>query len=301
MAQETEVTKTVERTPVNLWVENRDGRFQIQMAHRGEGSSFCIAVINHWADDAEALAQFIVTACNAYGPMREALEPIYEKTNFVRKHSGDEISDNHFFGGGLTWGDIRALRRSYDAAVPTGNHETAWLIERSTERGPCWWGQDDGEHAWTHDHMQARRYCSKEDAERDASDMGLDDWFVCEHAWTELSTLPSNDARSDEIGRLRECERVLRIIMEDPRGRGIDPEHRRQARAALNGVSQPATSTASDPLMKETAALVALAEANIPTDVQELLMRGNPDRDVAPGALRKACEAYGAALDGGKK
>ena len=38
----------------------------------------------------------------------------------------------------------------------------------------------------------------------------------------------------------------------------------------------------------QAAALVALAEANIPVDVQELLVFGSPMRGVAPGALRKA-------------
>lgn len=39
------------------------------------------------------------------------------------------------------------------------------------------------------------------------------------------------------------------------------------------------------------AALTALAEANIPTDVQELLVRGDPMRGIAPGALAKAIAA----------
>ena len=38
----------------------------------------------------------------------------------------------------------------------------------------------------------------------------------------------------------------------------------------------------------QAAALVALAENNIPVDVQELLVFGNPMRGVAPGALGKA-------------
>lgn len=38
----------------------------------------------------------------------------------------------------------------------------------------------------------------------------------------------------------------------------------------------------------ETSALVALAEANIPPDIQELLVRGDPTRDIKPGALRRA-------------
>jgi hypothetical protein len=39
------------------------------------------------------------------------------------------------------------------------------------------------------------------------------------------------------------------------------------------------------------AALVVLARYNIPTDIQELLVGGNPSRNVAPGALAAAIEA----------
>ena len=39
------------------------------------------------------------------------------------------------------------------------------------------------------------------------------------------------------------------------------------------------------------AALVSLAESGIPTDIQGLLVEGNPARGIAPGALRKALVA----------
>lgn len=58
--------KQDERTPGRFWVENRDGRWQVQMEHRGPGSSFCVAQINHWADDGRALAEQIVNSLNAY-------------------------------------------------------------------------------------------------------------------------------------------------------------------------------------------------------------------------------------------
>lgn len=41
-------------------------------------------------------------------------------------------------------------------------------------------------------------------------------------------------------------------------------------------------------LDQTTAAMIALAEAGIPADVQELLVRGDPDRGIAPGAIAKA-------------
>jgi len=40
-----------------------------------------------------------------------------------------------------------------------------------------------------------------------------------------------------------------------------------------------------------SAALVALAEHGIPADLQELLVYGNPDRGISPGALSKAVQA----------
>lgn len=49
-------------------------------------------------------------------------------------------------------------------------------------------------------------------------------------------------------------------------------------------------------LDQTTAAMVALAEAGIPTDVQELLVRGDPDRGIAPGAITKALNTRPSAL-----
>lgn len=40
-----------------------------------------------------------------------------------------------------------------------------------------------------------------------------------------------------------------------------------------------------------TAAVTALARHNIPTDIQELLLTGNPERGIAPGALKAALSA----------
>jgi len=76
MASQSEEMPTDIRTGGDFWAEKRDGRWQLQMRHRGPGSSFCVAQINHWADNSEALTTRIVTACNAYEPMREALSKI---------------------------------------------------------------------------------------------------------------------------------------------------------------------------------------------------------------------------------
>lgn len=46
-----------------------------------------------------------------------------------------------------------------------------------------------------------------------------------------------------------------------------------------------------------TAACVALARANVPPYVQELLLYGDPSREIPPGALRKALEAALSSLE----
>ena len=49
------------------------------------------------------------------------------------------------------------------------------------------------------------------------------------------------------------------------------------------------------------AALISLATDNIPPDVQELLVHGDPQRDIRPGALSRAIRSvlivYGRAVD----
>jgi hypothetical protein len=57
-------------TPLPWWSERRIERFQIQAQHRGPGSSFCVAVLNHWSDNAEKDAAFIVEAVNSHASLR---------------------------------------------------------------------------------------------------------------------------------------------------------------------------------------------------------------------------------------
>lgn len=60
--------------PDQWWAEKRDdGRWQVQMAHRGAGSSFCVAQINHLADDAEALARLISSAPDMHRAIAQIL------------------------------------------------------------------------------------------------------------------------------------------------------------------------------------------------------------------------------------
>jgi hypothetical protein len=46
-----------------------------------------------------------------------------------------------------------------------------------------------------------------------------------------------------------------------------------------------------DDMLDEAAALIALAEFNVPADIQELLLRGDAMRGIPPGALRAAIKA----------
>lgn len=65
--------------------------------------------------------------------------------------------------------------------------EVAWLIEieQAARSGPpFYWGWEDGEPGWTAEHQNAKRFATKEAAEREADGCGLDDWVVVEHAWT---------------------------------------------------------------------------------------------------------------------
>lgn len=49
--------------------------------------------------------------------------------------------------------------------------------------------------------------------------------------------------------------------------------------------------TELDGMLDEATALIALAECNIPPDIQELLVRGDPMRGIPPHALLRAIEA----------
>lgn len=48
------------------------------------------------------------------------------------------------------------------------------------------------------------------------------------------------------------------------------------------------SNTDTDFMMDESAALVVLAQCNVPTDIQELLVRGDPMRGIPPHSLGKA-------------
>jgi len=48
--------------PAPWWAEKREGRWQIQTAHRGPKSSFCIALLNQWTDGPAETARLMASA-----------------------------------------------------------------------------------------------------------------------------------------------------------------------------------------------------------------------------------------------
>lgn len=52
------------------WVEKRSSAWQVQTAHRGPGSSFCIAALNDWTEGAEATARLMAAAPELYAALK---------------------------------------------------------------------------------------------------------------------------------------------------------------------------------------------------------------------------------------
>jgi len=104
------------RTGGNFWAEKRDGRWQLLMRHRGPSSSFCVAQINHWADNSEALTTRIANAYNAYEPMREALAAARDAIASLDKPAlGYESAGD----GSAYWPVQSVLLNQIDAALST--------------------------------------------------------------------------------------------------------------------------------------------------------------------------------------
>lgn len=63
-------------TPGPWWVERRIGdALQVNARHRGEGSSYCVASINHWEGDADkANARLIAAAPELLAALKELAE-----------------------------------------------------------------------------------------------------------------------------------------------------------------------------------------------------------------------------------
>jgi hypothetical protein len=91
------------------WAEAREGRWQVQTAHRGPGSSFCIAPVNHWTDNAGATARLIAAAPE----LAEALEALHDRIMLL-------LNRPHAILGGELVNEIAAAR----AALAKAKGET---------------------------------------------------------------------------------------------------------------------------------------------------------------------------------
>ena len=71
-------TDPMSHTPGPWWVERRLGdALQVNGKHRGEGSSYCVASINHWEGDADrANARLIAAAPALLSAAKEALASV---------------------------------------------------------------------------------------------------------------------------------------------------------------------------------------------------------------------------------
>lgn len=103
-AREAPTTETVTHTPGPWWVERRVGdALQVNAKHRGEGSSYCVASVNHWEGETDrANARLIAAAPEMLAALKELLSaeltpmPVYE--------AGKEAQN--------AWADRRAKARN---------------------------------------------------------------------------------------------------------------------------------------------------------------------------------------------
>lgn len=217
MAQETEVTKTVERTPGPLRLslvrddESQDIWSEADMSHY---VARCVG------PNASANAQFIVTACNAYGPMREALilaekaDRIHSKCQECEDGAQAPEACEHCFPSA---DDARVARRNILKSLGVRMRDVDRAGIGRNEQPACDCSNEDvHDCGLMRDALLVAERNSEEirkvlvnnlsEPERSAFWLAVS---ARDQARAALSTLPSDDARSDEIGRLREAHAVL--------------------------------------------------------------------------------------------
>jgi hypothetical protein len=109
-------------------------------------------------------------------------------------------------------------------------------------------------------------------------------------------TLAANQTHQSEPGRLRSFHASARVAASAQRKakRPDEVMTPRDLQAFDAKMAEINKRRRSDEMTDEEvneaacAALIVLARYNIPPDVQELLIRGNPNRDIRPGALGAA-------------
>lgn len=75
------------------WIEKRDGRWQIQTAHGGPGSSFCIAAVNQWTYGAEETALLVAAAPELAEALANTLRLAEEKFEIAPSPREQDIID----------------------------------------------------------------------------------------------------------------------------------------------------------------------------------------------------------------
>lgn len=90
MSEATLSPTLVAHTPGPWWIERRLGdELQVNAKHRGEGSSYCVASINHWEGEADrANARLIAAAPDLLAALRKAAAYIGNTPSFRIGHVG---------------------------------------------------------------------------------------------------------------------------------------------------------------------------------------------------------------------
>ena len=231
---------TEDRTAGDFWAEKRDGRWQLQMRHRGPGSSFCVAQINHWADNSEALTTRIANACNAYEPTREALTELLNVPELADIDPEDRSEE--------CWEAERKARAALSTLPVNDRHHSGSDNERNFENV-----RDAWKIIWEREAEIARLSRSLSELEAHHVEQNR----LKRRSEADSKTLRiiraalygTDRQTSDDVGRLRALLVALDALIEQCRPLiavdafvlrdAIYEAH--QARAALKGVPHPAS------------------------------------------------------------
>lgn len=109
---------TDKHTPGPWWVERRVGdALQVNARHRGEGSSYCVASINHWEGDADkANARLIAAAPDMKGVLDDLEDAIDKQLYDERMREELEIPLEREYSVNLTERQIQAITRALNKA-----------------------------------------------------------------------------------------------------------------------------------------------------------------------------------------
>lgn len=118
MSEPSPPISTDKHTPGPWWVERRVGdALQVNARHRGEGSSYCVASINHWEGDADkANARLIAAAPDMKGVLDDLEDAIDKQLYDERMREELEIPLEREYSVNLTERQIQAITRALNKA-----------------------------------------------------------------------------------------------------------------------------------------------------------------------------------------